>query len=202
MWPRRPLAQVSLNEEPLEESSTTNQLGESYVVDIQHNGKHIPFHCTDAEECKHLTYHFIECLSNKVYNTFKDLLRNRNLDSIQETYPKISIHSKIIVQFVEETNFKYGLDLKFTKLEAPEVGLLAKTFQDQQLPKQLVPPLQSEPLQQPNQHMQQQAHQMALLTDKLPLTKQQMKTDWLTSVAAQWSNHSHSTPVLLPVAQE
>ena len=42
---------------------------------------------------------------------------------------------------------KYGLNLKFTKLEAPEVGLWAKTFQvashneDQQLPREQ----QSEP---------------------------------------------------------
>ena len=43
---------------------------------------------------------------------------------------------------MEETNIKYGLDLKFTKLEVPEVGLWANTFQmaghteDQQLPKE------------------------------------------------------------------
>ena len=43
----RPLAPVSPNEEPAEESSTNNQIRESYMVDIQHNGKHVPFHCTD-----------------------------------------------------------------------------------------------------------------------------------------------------------
>ena len=69
------------------------------------------------------------------------------------------------MQFVEKTNLTYGLDLRFTKLEAPEVGLWAKTFQvaghneDQQLPKQLALLQQSEPpQQQPHQHMQQQAH--------------------------------------------
>ena len=46
-----------------------------------------------------------------------------NIDSIQETYPKISVYNKIIMQYVEETNIKYGLNLKFTKLEASEVGL-------------------------------------------------------------------------------
>ena len=106
----RPPAPASLNEEPVDEPSTDNQLGESYVVDVQHNGKHIPFHCTDAEECKHLTNHFIECLSDKIYNTFKDLFSNVNLNSSQETYPKISIYNKIIMQYVEETNLKYGLD--------------------------------------------------------------------------------------------
>ena len=133
---------VPTNEEPAEESSTNNQLGEYF----QHNGYHIPFHCTDMEAHKHLTNHFSEHLSNKVYNTFKDLFSNINLDSTQETYQKISIYNKIIAQFVEETNLKYGLDLKFTKLEAPEVGLWVKTFQvaghskDQQLPRQLVLP--------------------------------------------------------------
>ena len=66
---------------------------------------------------------FNTCLSNKVYNTFKDFFSNIIIDSIQETYPKINVYNKIIVQFVKETNPKYGLDLKFTKLEAPEVDL-------------------------------------------------------------------------------
>ena len=59
-------APVSLNEEPAEESSTNNQLGESYIVDVQHNSKHVPFHCTNADESEHLTNHFSKCLSNKV----------------------------------------------------------------------------------------------------------------------------------------
>ena len=124
----------------MEESSTNDELGESYIADIKDNGKHIPFHCTNADECEHLTNHFNEHLSNKVYNTFKDLFSNINLDSIQETYPKVSVYNKIIMQFVEETNLKYGLDLRFSKLEAIEVGLRAKIFQvagyneDQQLP--------------------------------------------------------------------
>ena len=153
---------VSLNEEQAEEPGMNKQLGESYVADVQHNGKHIPFHCTDADEGKHLTNHFNECLSDKTYKKFKDLFSNVNLNSIQETYPKISIYNKIIAQFVEETNLKYGLDLKCTKLEAPEVGLWAKTFQvagqneDQQLTKQLALLQQSETLPQQPQHTQQQ----------------------------------------------
>ena len=125
----RPPSLVPTYEEPEEEPSANNQLGESYVADIQHNSKHIPFHCTDAEECEHLTNHFNECLNDKVYNTFKDLFSNINLDSIQETYPKISVYNKMIAQFVKETNLKHGLDLKFTKLEALKVGLWVKTFQ-------------------------------------------------------------------------
>ena len=119
----RPPAPVPLNEEPAEKSSTSSQLGKSYVADVQHNGKHIPFHCTDTDECKHLTNHVNEHLSNEVYNMFKDLFSNVNHDSIQETYPKISIYNQIFMQFVEKTSFKYVLDLKFTKLEAPEVDL-------------------------------------------------------------------------------
>ena len=43
---------------------------------------------------------------------------------------------------MEETNIKYSVNLKFTKLEVPEVGLCTKTFpvaghnEDQQLPKE------------------------------------------------------------------
>ena len=118
---------VCPNEEPGEESRTQNQLGESRVADVQHNGKHVPFHCTDVDECEHLTNHFSEGLSDKLYNIFKGLFSNINLDSIQETYLKFSMDNKIIVQFVEETSLKYSL--KFPKLEAPEVGLWAKTVQ-------------------------------------------------------------------------
>ena len=49
---------------------------------------------------------------------------------------------------MEETNIKYSLNLKFTKLKALEADLWAKTFQvaghneDQQLSKQLALPHQ------------------------------------------------------------
>ena len=92
-----------------------------------------------------MTHHFNECIRDKVYNTCKDLCSSVNLNSIQETYPKISIYNKIIAQFEKEANLKYGLDLTFTKFEAPQVDLWAKTFQgtghdeDQQLSKQLAP---------------------------------------------------------------
>ena len=62
----QPPTPVSLNKEPAEESSTNNQLGESYIVDVQHNGKHVPFHCINADECEHLTNHFNECLSESM----------------------------------------------------------------------------------------------------------------------------------------
>ena len=54
----RPLSPVPMSEESVEESSTNNQLGESYVTDVQYNGKHIPFHCTDSEAHEPLTNHF------------------------------------------------------------------------------------------------------------------------------------------------
>ena len=72
------------------------------------------------------------------------------------------------MQFVKETNLKYGLDFKFTMLEAPEVGLGAKTFQveghieDQQMSRQPMPLQHLEPPQQPpHQHTQLQTHQTA-----------------------------------------
>ena len=112
-----------MTEEKVEESSNNNQLGESYMADVQHSGINVPFHCTDVMTCEHLTNNFNECLNDKVYNMFKDLFSNVNIDSIQETYLKISICNNIIAQSVEETNLKYGLDLKFTILEALEVSL-------------------------------------------------------------------------------
>ena len=120
---------VPTNEEPVEESSTNDQLGESYVADVQHYSRYILFHWTNAEACKDLTNHFNQHWSDKVYNTFKDLFNNIYVDSIQETYPQIGVYNKKIVSFLEETNLKYGLDLKYAKLNASEVGLWAKAFQ-------------------------------------------------------------------------
>ena len=122
----RPPSPVPTSEEEVEESGNNNQLGETHVADIQHNGIKVPFHCTDAITSEHLTNHFNDHLNDKIYNTFKDLFCHINIDSIQEIYLKISIYKNIIAQFVEETNCKYGLDLKFTILEAPEVVLWAK----------------------------------------------------------------------------
>ena len=110
----------------------------------------------------------------KIFDTFKDLFSNTNVDGIQETYTKISVYNRIIVQYMEETNIKYGFSFKFTKLEAPEIGLWAKTSQvashnkDQQLPKeqQLEPPIpqaHQTHQQQVQQITQQLAQQMALL---------------------------------------
>ena len=184
----RPPAPVALNEEPMKDPSISNQLGESYVAFIQQSRKHIPLHCTDVEAQEHLTNYLNEQLNAKIFNTFKDLFSNVNLDSIQEIYPKISIYSKIIAQYVEETNIKYGINLEVTKLEAPEVGLWEKAFQvaghneDQQLSKQLASLQQLEPpkpqphqppQQQAHQHTQQLAQQRALLTNKLSIPKQQ-----------------------------
>ena len=76
----------------------------------------------------HLTNHFNEQLNAKIFDTFKALFSKINVNSIQETYPKISVYNKIIVQYIDKTNIKCGLNLKFTKLEAPQVGLWAKNF--------------------------------------------------------------------------
>ena len=125
-----------------------------------------------------------------MYNTFKDLFSNTNLDNTQEVYPKIRMYKKITVQFVEETNTKYVSDLKFTKLEAPDVGLWVKLFQvlghgeDQQPSRQLAPVQHLElPQQQPpsactsNQIAASEVVATALLTDKLPLTEHWVQTD-------------------------
>ena len=65
---------VAINEEPMDELSISNQLGESHIADCQVSGKHVPLHCTDVEEHEHITDHFNEQLNTKVFNTFKDLL--------------------------------------------------------------------------------------------------------------------------------
>ena len=121
--------QDTLDEVPKEESITNSNLRESYVVEVQQDSKHIPLIHTGVEKHEHLTNHCNEKLNTKIFDTFTDLFSNVNVDSILETYPKINLCNKVITLYVEGTNMKYGLELKFTKLEALEVGLWAKTFQ-------------------------------------------------------------------------
>ena len=96
------------------------------MVEVQRGSKHVPLIHTDVEEQKHLTNHsnhFNKKLNAKNFGTFTEVLSNVNIGSIQETYPNINVYNKVILQCVKETNMKYGLNLKFTKLEALEVGL-------------------------------------------------------------------------------
>ena len=76
--------------------------------------------------------------------------------------------------------------------------------EDQQVSGQLTPLQHSEPLQQPpHQNTQLQTYPAAasevvaaaLLTDIPQHNKEWVEIDQLTSMAAQWSNHPHSTPV-------
>ena len=174
----------------MEEPIPNNDPGEMYVAEVQQNGKHIPLICTDVEEHKHLTNHFNKKLNAKNFDMCTYLFSNINVGSIQETYPEISVYHKVIAKYVEETNMKYWLNLKFTKLEALEVGLWMKTFQvvghneDRQLPKeqQLEPPKPQPP------------QQMTIPTSELPVTEQWVETGQMTSITTQWS---HSTPVVL-----
>ena len=87
---------------------------------------------------------------------------------------------------------KYGLNLKFTKLEVLEVGLWAKMLkvagheEDPQLPDEQ----QSEPPKpQPPQHT-------SIPTSELPVKEQCIETDQKTSMATQWSCR---IPVVLPI---
>ena len=61
-----------IEEEPTEEPSPSNELGESYVADVQQSGKHILLSCTNTEEHQHLINHFNEQLNTKIFNMFKD----------------------------------------------------------------------------------------------------------------------------------
>ena len=119
----------------------------------------------------------------KIFDMFTELFKNVNIDSIQETYPKINVYNKVIMQYIKETNTKYGFNLKFTKLEALEVGLWARTFQvagNEQGP-QLPDKQWSEPLK------TQQPQHTSILINELPITEKWIEAGQKTSVAAQWS---------------
>ena len=68
------------------------------MAEAQQGSKHVSLIQTDAEEHEHLTNHFNEKLNVKIFYMFTDLFSNVNVDSIQETYPKISVYNKIIIQ--------------------------------------------------------------------------------------------------------
>ena len=141
------------------------------------------------EDHEYLTKHFNEKLNTKILETFTELFSHINVDSIQETYPKVNVYNKVISQYIKETNMKYGLNLKFTKLEALEVGLWARTFQvagndkGPQLPERqwLEPPKTQQP------------HHTSISINELPIIKQWVENGEKTSVDTQWSC---STPVV------
>ena len=68
-------------------------------------------------------------LNDKVYDTFKELFGNINVDSIKEALPKISVYNDIIARYVEQMNLKYGITLSYTQLEATEIGHWAEMLQ-------------------------------------------------------------------------
>ena len=94
--------QATLEEVPKEESIPNNDLGESYVVEVQWGGKHVPLIHTDAEEHEHITNHFNKKLNAKIADTFTELFSNINIDSIQEAYPKINVYNKVISQYIRK----------------------------------------------------------------------------------------------------
>ena len=50
------------------------------------------------EENEYLSNHFTEKLNAKNFDTLTDLFSNVNVDIIQETYLKISVYNKVIMQ--------------------------------------------------------------------------------------------------------
>ena len=114
--------------------SIANQYGGSYIMEAQvmqvENGScHTSLSSLDSVAHEYLKNHFNELLNNKVYNTFKELFANVNIDSMKEPLPEGSIYNDIIAQFVEEINSKYGMTLTLRYLEPCEVGLWAETVQ-------------------------------------------------------------------------
>ena len=183
---------MTLEKVPEEELILNNYLGKSCVAEVQQGSKNVPLIHIGMEKHKHLTNHFNEKLNVKIFDTFTELFSNINVDNIQETYPKINVYNKVITQYTKETNVKYGLNLKFTKLEALEVGLWARTFQvtSHEEGPQLPGEQRSEPPKpQPPQHT-------IIPPNELPVTEQQLETGQKTSMATQWS---HSTPVVLSI---
>ena len=64
-----------------------------------------------------------------MYDTFKELFGNINVDSIKEALLKISVYNDIIARYVEEIDLKYGIALSYTQLEAIEIGHWAEMLQ-------------------------------------------------------------------------
>ena len=78
---------------------------------------------------EYLKNHFNELLNDKVYNTFKDLFKSINIESMKEALPRVSIYNDKIARFIKEINSEYGMTLTFKHLAPHEVGHWAETFQ-------------------------------------------------------------------------
>ena len=68
-----------------------SHLGGSYITDTQvhHDNSNMSVCSLDSEANENLKTHFNKRLNNKVYDTFKELFSNVNIDSIKEVYLKL-----------------------------------------------------------------------------------------------------------------
>ena len=125
------LMPVPVAEVPVQLPMVNSQLGGSYITNMQvHNdGSNVSICSLDSESHENLKSHFNERLNDKVYNTFKELFSNVNVDSIKEVLPKIRAYTDTIARYVEDINLKYGVTLSYMHLEVSEIGHWAKTFQ-------------------------------------------------------------------------
>ena len=111
-----------------------NQLGGSYsieaqVTQVENVSCHTSISSLDSVVHEILKNQLNKILNYKVYNAFKELFGSKNIDSMKEALPKVSIYNDAIVRFTEEIKSKYGMALTFMHLEPCEVGHWAETFQ-------------------------------------------------------------------------
>ena len=98
-------------------------------MQVENVSCHTSISSLDLVAHEYLKNHFNDLLNDKVYNTFKELFGNINIDSMKEALPKVSIYNNTIARFVEQINSKYGMTLIFMHLEPCKVGHWAETFQ-------------------------------------------------------------------------
>ena len=62
-----------------------------------------------------------------LYDTFTDPFSNINIDSIQETYPKISVYNRVIAHYMEETN-KVWVKFEIYQIRSPRGRPMGKNI--------------------------------------------------------------------------
>ena len=114
---------------PVKPPMAESQLGGSYIKNTQvHDGSNICMCSSDSDGQENLKSHLTNRLSNKIYNTFRELFSNINIDSVWEILPKINKYNREIARFIKNINAKCGIALNYTKLEISEIKHWAETF--------------------------------------------------------------------------
>ena len=90
---------------PVTTAINESQLGASYLNNHVHQvipNTNLSVCSSDSYAQENLKTLLNEKLSNKIYSTFKETIRNANVDSVSQLSPKVHFYNKEITKFAQE----------------------------------------------------------------------------------------------------